>query len=203
MKYFFTGKMKKQALFTFIWNLLFGHFLFSQDLYELDPAHTLIQFNVERFMVGEVSGSFTEFLGQITIHEETLAISQVEATIQASSLDTNHEVRDGHLRSPMWLDTESFPEIRFESDTLLRNGEQQTITGWLTIKDEKKFVSFPIQTKGPFKDPTGAKTLGLSANLAIDRQDYGIRFSKAMDNGELFIGNTVNIRIRALAILKE
>ena len=72
-----------------------------------------------------------------------------------------------------------------------------------TIKGITNKVSFPIDVQGPFKDPTQNITLGLKAEFTIDRFDYGLQFNKTMDNGELFIGREVKIKIRALAVEKS
>ena len=78
--------------------------------------------------------------------------------------------------------------------------QQQMVEAELTIHGETNTVQFPIEIKGPFTDPTGATTIGITGDVTINRQDYGISFSRIMDNGELFIGNDVKIEIRALAI---
>ena len=167
--------------------------------YSLDPGHTLIEFNVERFMVGEVTGKFREYEGKVFINNEGF-LEKASVTIKAASLDTDHEVRDGHLRSAIWLDAEKYTELSFVSTNVRQEGDELWVDGDLTIKDQTNTVSFPFELKGPFKDPTGVTTVGLTGDLAINRQDYGITFSRLMDNGELFIGNEVKIRIRALAM---
>ena len=156
---------------------------------------------VERFMVGEVTGKFKTFEGTVSLGDG-YELENARVTIQTASLDTDHEVRDGHLKSAIWLDTENYDEISFVSSGVRKEGDQLWIDGTLTIKEQSNDVSFPFELKGPFKDPTGTTTIGLTGDLIIDRQDYGIKFSKLMDNGELFIGNTVRIRIRALAAIQ-
>ena len=193
--------MKKNVLIPKALLFAFAASCWSQShsqQFQLDPGHTLIEFNVERFMVGEVTGKFNEFDGYVTI-DDANQVEAVQVTIQATSLDTDHEVRDGHLKSAIWLDTENYDQISFASSGIRKDGDQLWIDGTLTIKDQSNEVSFPFELKGPFKDPTGMTTIGLSGDLIIDRQDYGIQFSRLMDNGELFIGNEVRIRIRALA----
>jgi len=174
---------------------------FGQTDFKLDPVHTLIQFNVERFMVGEVTGAFTEYEGSVKLDDSnSLAVAQV--TIKANSLDTNNETRDGHLTGPRWLNAAEYSEISFKSTEIYKRDGKNMIKGNLTIKGVTQEVNFSYEMKGPFKDPTGVVTLGLTGDLTINRQDYGINFSKVMDNGEMFIGNDVIIKIRALALLK-
>ncbi len=171
----------------------------AQSTYKLDAGHTLVEFNVERFMVGEVTGKFKVFEGEVELGEDgTLTTASLQ--IESISLDTDHEVRDGHLRSAIWLDTENHPKITFVSTRVFEEEGRQYLEGNLTIKGSTRPIQLAFDMKGPFEDPTGATTIGLVSDLVIDRQNYGISFSKLMDNGELFIGNEVRIRIRALAI---
>lgn len=171
--------------------------------YRLDPTHTFINFKVERFMVGEVTGRFNDFAGEVHYDPEDLSSFSLNVTIQTKSIDTGLELRDGHLKGEMWLDTERFPEIHFVSQSLDRRSDQLFLTADLTIHGMTNQVEFPIEVLGPFKDPTQTTAIGLKGALTLNRQDYGINFSKLMDNGELFIGNQVKIDIQALAIIPK
>ena len=184
-----------QLLLSFFLLLSFN---ISGQEFKLDPGHTLIAFNVERFMVGEVTGKFKSFEGSVKLENEK--ISSADISIEVASLDTDQEMRDGHLKGEIWLDAQNYDQILFESSGVRSSGGQLWLDGNLTIKGITNQVSFPFEMKGPFRDPTGAMTIGLTGDLEINRQDYGITFSKTMDNGELFIGNTVRIRIRALGL---
>ncbi|MEL7247712.1 MAG: YceI family protein [Bacteroidota bacterium] len=109
-----------------------------------------------------------------------------------------------HLKGQLWLDAETHPTIHFKSTKVTQTEEgQYLIESDFTIKGITNKVSFPIDVQGPFKDPTQNITLGLKAEFTIDRFDYGLQFNKTMDNGELFIGREVKIKIRALAIEKS
>ncbi len=172
----------------------------TSDNYVLDVGHTYIGFEVERFMVGEVTGNFTEFSGKVSMEGEDVTTLVVEATINTNSLNTQHEVRDGHLKGQMWLNTAEYPEITFRS-TNVKKADDGTyvMEGDLTIRGITNSIEFPIEVLGPMKDPTQKFALGLKANLTIDRFDYGIQFNKTMDNGSLFIGKEVKLKLRALA----
>ena len=171
----------------------------ASDSYTLDVGHTYIGFDVERFMVGEVSGRFNEFSGDLTMEGDDLSTLQVDVTIQVNSLDSNNETRDGHLKSGIWLNAPEHPEIKFSSTGISGSEGNYRMTGDLTIRGVTKSLEFPVELSGPFQDPTRQQTVGIKADLEIDRFDYGISFSKTMDNGVLFIGKTVKIKIRALA----
>ena len=175
----------------------------AQENYQLDPAHTFINFGVERFMVGEVTGRFTDFSGTITYNKDDLSQLDIEVSIKVVSIDTGLEVRDGHLKSNIWLDALKYPEIHFKSKKVQVVDNQTIMTGDLSIHGVTQEITFPFTFKGPFKDPTQSLTIGLAADLTINRQDYGITFSRKMDNGHLFIGNEVKLNIRALGVATE
>ena len=168
--------------------------------YTLDMGHTHIGFEVERFMVGEVTGAFNEFAGTISMEGEDVTTLAVNATIQTNSLDSHHSVRDGHLKGEMWLHTEKYPEIVFVSTHVTTTDDDGYVMhGKLTIRGITKSIEFPLEVLGPLKDPTQKIALGLKADLEINRFDYGIQFNKKLDNGSLFIGDMVKIKLRALA----
>ena len=184
-------------LCTAIANLSFND---TTDTYTLDTGHTYIGFDVERFLVGEVTGRFNEFSGNVTMKGDNPESLKVDIEIKTGSLDTNNETRDGHLKGQIWLDTNAYPEITFVSNSVKKNsGGNYVMEGDLTIRGITKRIQFPVEMLGPFKDPTQKVAIGIKADLVIDRFDFGILFNKKMDNGSFFIGNEVKIKIRALA----
>ncbi len=182
---------------------LFSNFSSVNTAYRIDKGHTFIQFGVERFMVGEVLGQFKEFEGDVTLNGDDASSLKVDMIIKTKSLDTGHELRDGHLKGKMWLDTEVYPDIKFKSTKMTKNHGKLMMKGELTIRGITNEVTFPIVFMGPFQDPTKNTTVGIKADFIIDRSDYGIKFNKVMDNGSLFIGKKVNIKIRALAGIQK
>lgn len=189
--------MKKLILLSFAF--LSGIIVISGQEYTIDPIHTNISFKVNRFAMIDVVGRFNDFAGNISVDKATGEISDASLTINVNSIDTGHEVRDGHLKGEIWLDATNHPEIVFEATSISYVGNIPNITGNLTIHGTTKEVSFPFEVTGPGVDPTKKTTIGISGSIVIDRQDYGIKFSRLMDNGKLFIGNEVSIEIHALA----
>lgn len=173
-----------------------------KDSYTLDVGHTYIGFDVERFLVGEVSGRFNEFSANIEMEGEDYTTLQLDATIKVASIDSNNETRDGHLKAPIWLDEANHPEIKFKSKSVSKDGDKLIMKGDFTIKGVTKEVVFPIEVAGPYVDPTRSTTVGIKADFVINRFDYGINLSKKLKNGSYFIGKDVKIKIRALAIKK-
>lgn len=174
----------------------------TKNTFQLDAGHTHIGFDVERFMVGEVSGRFNEFVANIDMNDEDFTTLKLSATIEVASIDSNNKVRDGHLKAPIWLDEKNHPEIKFVSTSVVKKGDNYIMKGNFTIKGTTKQVEFPVVFKGPFTDPTGSNTIGIQADFVINRFDYGINLSKKLKDGSYFIGEDVKIKIRALAIKK-
>ena len=195
--------MKNSLTFLYL-TILGTSILFGQtDSYQLDVGHTFIGFDVERFLVGEVSGRFNECTAEIQLKGDDFTSLSVSTVIQVNSIDSNNETRDGHLQGPMWLDAASHPDIRFTSTSITGSAEEgYTMKGDFTIHGVSKEVSFPVVFSGPFKDPTQQTAIGMKADFSINRFDYGISFNKTLDSGDLLIGDEVKIKIRALAYKK-
>lgn len=198
--------MMKKITRIYVVVLTFISFSFTssvQEPYQLDQGHTYIGFDVERFLVGEVSGRFNEFSADVSMQANDYTSLKLNATIKVNSIDSNNKTRDGHLKGKMWLDAVGHPTIRFTSTSVKKNEYNNYImTGNFTIKGVTNTVEFPIIISGPFKDPTQQTAIGIKADFVINRFDYGINFGKKMGNGELFIGKDVKIKIRALAYKK-
>lgn len=174
----------------------------TSDEYTLDIGHTHIGFDIERFLVGEVSGRFNNFSASISMNGKDFTTFQLDATIQVASIDSNNKTRDGHLKGKIWLDEAAHPEIHFKSKSVRKEGNEYLMKGDFTIKGVTKEVEFPIVITEPFVDPTNTTTIGIKADFTINRFDYGINLSKKMKNGSFFIGKDVKIKIRALAAKK-
>lgn len=168
--------------------------------YQLDQGHTYIGFDVERFLVGEVSGRFNDFSATINMTPENVSTLELDVIIEVAGLDSNNDIRDGHLKGAMWLDEPTHPQIRFTAtDIKHQAGDTYQVTGEFTIKGTTRTVSFPAEILGPFKDPTQKVAIGFKADFSVNRFDYGLQFNQRLDNGDFFIGEEVKIKIRALA----
>lgn len=197
--------MKKTALTSLLLLVCihFGFTVITTEPYALDQGHTYIGFDVERFLVGEVSGRFNEFSADVSMEGNDYTTLQLDATIKVASIDSNNKTRDGHLKGSIWLDEANHPTIRFTS-TSVEKKESGThmMAGNFTIKGITKEVTFPIIVSGPFKDPTQQTAIGIKADFVINRFDFGINLDKKLRNGSFFIGKDVKIKIRALAYKK-
>ena len=173
------------------------------DRYQIDPAHTQIGFSVRHLVISNVQGKFKEFSGTILYDGQDITKSSVSVTIKAASIDTGVEPRDVDLRSANFFDATKFPEVTFQSTRIEKRGEGYVALGTLTMHGVAKEVALPFSITGPIKDPGGKQRLGVEASLTISRQDWGLSYSKAMDNGGLIVGNDVKIELNAEAVQTE
>lgn len=166
------------------------------EQYGVDPIHSEIGFSVRHFGVSNVRGVFKEYTMNLMVDEDAPTRSTVELSIEADSIFTDHEQRDNHLRSADFLDVENHPEIVFKSKRIEhRGGEEYVAVGDLTIRGVTREIDLPFTLAGPLLDPLKMKRLGLEGSLTLDRQDYGVSWSRVMDNGGLFVGDDVKISI--------
>lgn len=166
----------------------------TQGAYVIDPAHTTVQFEVSHLGISNLVGRFNTVEGNINL--EPNGDSSVEVTIQTNSLDTNHEKRDTHLRSPDFFNAKQFPVMKFVSDTVTNNseGEPVSIAGKLSLHGETQGVTLTVKPVGAGEDPWGGYRAGYDATTTINRSDFGMDF---MPGG---IGNDININLNIEAI---
>jgi polyisoprenoid-binding protein YceI len=193
-----------KRLIIFLFVILAATFAFSADTYVVDPSHTNVGFSAKHLVITTVSGRFKDFTGTIIYDDKDITKSSVDGTIKSASLDTGNADRDAHLKSADFFDVEKNPEITFKSTKVEKAGDGAKVTGTLTIRGVAKEVTFPATVTGPIKDPWGNTKIGISAGpLTINRQDYGISWSKKMDSGGLVVSDEIKIQIDAEAAAKK
>jgi polyisoprenoid-binding protein YceI len=158
--------------------------------FSIDKPHSTAAFSVRHF-VTQVPGRFNDVSGTIAYDPAKPEASKVEMTIQAASIDTNHDRRDTHLRSADFFDVETFPTLTFTS-TAVQPVDDDTlqVTGDLTIHGVTKRVTVPVEVLGVMGDKAGFAT-----EFTIDRKDYGIVWNRALDTGGALLGDEVKIEI--------
>ncbi|MFQ5349743.1 MAG: YceI family protein [Thermoanaerobaculia bacterium] len=171
-------------------------------LYTIDAGHSTIGFAVRHFTVSNVRGKFGSLEGAIRYNPDDPSDSGVEVEIDAASIDTDHEQRDGHLKSADFLDVENHPTIVFTSVNVEPGGDGWIMTGDLTMRGVTKQVIFPFTLVGPIKDPLGLMRMGIEGSLTIDRRDWGLEWNRTMETGGLFVGHDVKIELTAEATRK-
>ena len=167
----------------------------------LDASHTRIGFVARHAMVTKVRGAFNEFEGTAAVNGADLGASKVEVTIQAASIDTRNEQRDGHLRSNDFLAMEDHPTITFVSTDVRGTGATSfELTGDLTIKGETRSVTIPFEFEGAATDPFGNLRAGFEGSVTINRKDYGITWNAALETGGVLVGEKITLEFEVSAI---
>ena len=173
--------------------------------WELDGAHSNVQFSVRHMMVTNVRGRFATVTGTAEADEADLTRSKITATIDTASIDTGNAKRDEHLRNADFLDVAKFPKMTFTSTKIEKAGEGRwKVTGDLSLHGVTKAVVLDVEGPTPeVKDPWGNTKVGASATAKINRKDFGIEWNKALESGGLLVGEEVSITIDAEAQKKK
>jgi polyisoprenoid-binding protein YceI len=194
---------RRVFVFILLLSLLSMSTALAAERYEIDTAHTFVTFTIDHLGLSKAKGSFRDVSGAITYDPKDISKSAVEVNIKTASINTNNEGRDKHLRSADFFDAEKYPEMTFKSKRVEKRGSDYVAIGDLTIHGVTKEVAMPFKLTGPVKDMAGNMRLGVDANLKINRQDFGITWSKTLDTGGLLVGNEVSIDISLEAAIPK
>ena len=166
--------------------------------WQLDPAHTNIEFAVKHLMIATVRGRFGGIQGTVQVDEANPRSAKVDVTIDVASVDTRQEQRDAHLRSPDFFDVAQYPTIRFVGKTVEGDPRSEfRLIGDLTIRGVTKQVTVSVTNEGQGADPWGNLRAGFSASAKIDRRDFGLTWNQALETGGLTVGHEVKLTIDA------
>jgi polyisoprenoid-binding protein YceI len=167
--------------------------------YKIDSSHSMVEFVARHLMVTKVRGRFEDFAGDIVVGE-TPEESAVNVTIQAASINSGEDKRDGHLRSPDFLDVENFPTLEFHSTKVEQSSGGLKVEGDLTVKDVTKPVVLDVEFDGSFGDPWGGQRIGFSASTEINREDWGITWNAALESGGVVVSKKVKVELTVSAV---
>ena len=169
--------------------------------YVRDPAYTRIGFVARHAMVTRVRGAFNEFEGSAVVDGTDFTKSTGQLTIQAASIDTRNEQRDGHLRSNDFLAMEDYPQITFVATDVRPIGPTTLeLTGDLTIRGVTNSVTIPFEFEGAATDPFGNLRVGFEGSAVINRKDYGITWNAALETGGVLVSDKITLEFEVSAI---
>ena len=152
-------------------------------------------------LVSKIRGRFNRWSGRLRFDEPNQPTASVSVQIDASSIDTNDQQRDAHLRSVDFLDTERFPWISFRSTRVESSGAAGLLlVGDLTIHGVRREVLLDVEYGGRMRDPDGNERAGFTAHTTINRRAFGVTFNQVLDSGGLALGDKVEIIIEIEAI---
>lgn len=166
----------------------------------MDPAHSNVTFSV-RHLVSKVEGWFGEFKGEADIHED-ISNSTVYGSVDVTTINTNDEERDAHLRSPEFFDVENHPTMTFRTNSWNKSeaSDEITLEGELTIRDVTRPVVFTGEFDAIRLDDNGDSRADLRLVAKIDRTDWGLSWNSTLDKGGLVLGEEVTIVVDAQAV---
>jgi polyisoprenoid-binding protein YceI len=169
--------------------------------WELDPKHTLVEFSAKHMMVTTVKGRFSNVSGTIVTDMADHTKGSVAVTIDASTVDTHEPQRDGHLKSPDFLDVQNFPTITFKSTkVLVQDAMHLNVVGDLTVKGVTRQVELDTEITGENQTPYGQTVAGFSATTSISRKDFGLLWNVALETGGVLVSDLIKISIEGEAI---
>jgi polyisoprenoid-binding protein YceI len=170
--------------------------------WNIDPVHTMAEFKVRHMMITNVKGHFTGVTGVLTLDEQDITKSRVEASIDAASINTREADRDTHLKSADFLDVEKFPKLTFTSTRVMSTGDGELqVEGDLTIHGVTRKVVFTVEgPTPPGKDPWGNTRIGFTATTKINRKDFGLTWNTALETGGILVGDEVTITFDVEAV---
>lgn len=164
--------------------------------YQIDHAHSQIQFTVRHMMISKVRGWFEKFDGTFNLNEQDPAQTTIEVKIDAASINTRDAQRDGHLRSPDFLNAEQYPYLTFKSTRVeVTDSSHAKLYGDLTIRDITKPVVVDVEFQGSAKSPWGTNSYGFNGHTVINRKDWNLTWNVALETGGVLVGDEITIDI--------
>ncbi|MGW3416573.1 YceI family protein [Streptomyces phaeochromogenes] len=168
----------------------------------VDPAHSSVGAVAQHLGISSVHGRFTEFAGSIDIAPDEVAKSRVEAVISAASIDTGNAMRDGHLKSPDFLDVERHPEITYVSTGLTpaTGTDRWTVHGELTMHGVVRPVDLDLAYLGTGADPWGGTRAAFRATTELRREDFAMNYNQVLQAGIAAVGTTLKVELDIQAV---
>ncbi len=164
--------------------------------YQIDLAHSQIQFTVRHMMISKVRGWFDKFDGSVQLDEQQPANTKVDIRIDAASINTRDEKRDAHLRSADFLDVEHYPYLTFQDKRVeVLDDMHARLIGDLTIKNATHEVVMDVEYTGQAKSPWGTTSFGFNGHTVINRKDWGLGWNVALETGGWLVGDEITIDI--------
>jgi polyisoprenoid-binding protein YceI len=163
--------------------------------YQIDPAHSSLQFSIRHLMLSNVRGAFSGVHGTVTVDPDHPESAVVEAKIDVDTIRTNDEKRDAHLKTGDFFNLAEYPHILFRSTKVEKKGANSyLVTGDLTLHGATKPVTLAVEeVTEEAKDPWGNTRIGASAKAKIKRSDFGLTYNAALETGGLMIGDDVKL----------
>lgn len=168
---------------------------FAQTTWKLDNSHSSVKFSVVHLMVSETDGNFKGFDGTLNSKNADFTDAEITFTVDVKTINTDNDMRDKHLQSDDFFNSEKYPQMKFKSTSFKKvSGNKYILEGELTIRDVTKKVKFDVIYRGTQKDPYGNTKAGFKATGSINRLEYGLKWN-VMTEATAVVADEVNIVI--------
>ncbi|WP_226666520.1 YceI family protein [Metabacillus litoralis] len=172
----------------------------TNSKWNLDVAHSSVDFSVKHMMFATVKGGFQSFEANIEADPTNLTTASISFSVDLSSVDTRNEDRDNHLRSGDFFDVENHPKMTFTSTNIEKTDDNEyNVTGDLSLHGETKTETFAVTFEGTGIDPWGNEKAGFSAEGKIKRSDYGLTWNAPLEAGGVLVGDQIKISLQLQA----
>ncbi|MFA6570254.1 MAG: YceI family protein [Bacteroidota bacterium] len=188
--------MKSIKLAAILYLIAFSVSFAQTNTWKFDLAHTNVQFSVSHMVISSVTGKFKKFDGVVTSEKTDFQDAKIEFNIESSSISTDNDKRDEHLRSADFFDVQKFSQIKFQSVSFKKiKDNKYKLTGNFTMKDVTKKITLDAEFNGTIKDPWGNTKAGFKLTGTINRFDYHLNWNKTIEAGGLVAGKDVDFTI--------
>lgn len=164
--------------------------------WNIDQGHSTAGFSVTHLMVSTVPGSFGKVSGKITYDGKNVSSIAADVTIDATSINTNNERRDTHLRSADFFEVTKHPTITFKSKRVVPGAAGKfKLVGDLTMRGVTKEVTLDVD--GPSQQVNAGRNfvIGANATTTISRSEWGLTWNRAIEAGGVTVSDVVKITL--------
>ena len=167
-------------------------------VYNVDPTHSNVGFEVRHMGIATVRGKFGAFQGTI---DASGGAPKLDGSVDVSTIDTGEANRDGHLKGAEFFDVDQYPQITFHGTTTEAGADGQvTLKGEITIKGVTKPLELTGELAENGQDPWGNERIGLELSATIDRRDFDLTWNQTLPNGNLLVSNEVKLLVGVSAV---
>jgi polyisoprenoid-binding protein YceI len=162
--------------------------------WNIDPAHSEIQFKVKHLMITTVTGYFKKFnLVVETAAEDFATAKRIEFTADIDSIDTNNQQRDTHLKSADFFHAEEYSQLRFVGTKYEANGDEAKLHGDLSIRGVTQPIILNVDFGGLVVDPYGQTKTGFTVSGKISRKEFGLTWNAVTEAGSVVVSDEIKI----------
>ncbi|MBC7744537.1 MAG: YceI family protein [Flavobacterium sp.] len=167
----------------------------TQTKWIVDPTHSEVHFKVKHLVISTVTGTFKVFSGEMSTGNDNFTDADIRFSLDVSSISTNQEQRDEHLKSAEFFDAAQYPKITFQSASFIKSGDDYELTGNLTIKEVSRPVKLHVEFGGSATDFYGNEKAGFEISGKINRKDYGLTWNGITEAGAIVVAEDIKLSI--------